>query len=159
MRILGIDPGSQITGYGIIEGYGSRCRHIDNGVIRPKTTATYSARLHHIYHQLLEVIATYQPNEVAIESLFYAKNPKSTLQLGQARGVAILAVTEAGLPLHEYSTRLVKQSVVGHGNATKAQVQYMTAKLLQLPAVAAEDAADALAVALLHAQQHRFCDH
>ncbi len=153
--ILGIDPGSHTTGYGIISAEGSRLLHIDNGLIVPPARASMAERLVCIHHALVECIARYCPTVVAIEEIFFAKNAKSALVLGQARGVAILAAAQAALPVHEYATRQVKQCVVGNGNATKTQIQFMTRQLLKLPEIAAEDAADALAVALTHVQMRR----
>lgn len=148
MRIFGIDPGSTVTGYGIIAIEGNRLRHIDNGIIRPKSSAPYPDRLALIYESLVKLLHQFTPTTVAVEEVFVAKNVRSALHLGQARGVAILAATQAGLPIHEFSTRTVKQAIVGYGNATKEQIQMMTARLLHLPEQAAVDAADALAVAI-----------
>lgn len=155
MRILGIDPGSLTTGYGIIESAGQRLTHIDNGIIRPKRTADNPDRLAYIYEGLVARIAEFRPTMVAIEEIFVAKNIRSALHLGQARGIALLAARQASLPIQAYSARTVKQSLVGNGNATKAQVQFMTAKFLQLSEPAAEDAADALAIAITHAHHSR----
>lgn len=151
MRILGIDPGSLITGYGVIEVVERKAQHIDNGIIRPARGAEYAERLAFIFAQLGDCIRRYQPSVCAIEEVFVAKNVRSALHLGQARGVALLCAAQAGLPIVEYSTRTIKQTVVGNGNATKAQIQFMTARLLGLPETATEDAADALAVAITHA--------
>lgn len=150
-RILGIDPGSQITGFGVVEAHGNRLVHVDNGIIRP-TKKAYADRLAYIFDALTAQIAACAPVAVAIEAVFVGKNMRSALHLGQARGVALLCAAKAGLPVHEYATRDVKQAVVGYGNATKQQIQFMTAKLLGLPEPATEDAADALAVAITHAR-------
>lgn len=155
MRILGIDPGSHRTGYGIIDVEGCQLAHVDNGVIEPGRKLELPARLALIFDHLTRLIAQYRPTCAAIEEIFFAKNVQSMLSLGQARGVAILAAARAELRLHEYSTRIVKQTVVSYGNATKGQIQFMTAKFLNLPEVASEDAADALAVAITHAQHSR----
>lgn len=151
MKILGIDPGSRITGYGVIEAEGNRYRHLDNGIIRPKTTLASPQRLHEIYIGLCEMITLMQPHCLAIEEVFVAKNARSALVLGQARGIALLAAAQHALPIHEYATRTVKQCVVGNGNARKDQIQFMTQRLLALPEPACEDAADALALAICHA--------
>lgn len=155
MRIFGIDPGSTITGYGIIDACGNQLRHVDNGVIRPKASASYPERLLQIFESLERLLTSFAPMAVAIEEVFVAKNVHSALHLGQARGVAILAAIRRGLPVHEYSTRTVKQSVVGYGNASKEQIQQMTVRLLGLQEVAATDAADALAVAITYAHHAR----
>ncbi|MBI2345397.1 MAG: crossover junction endodeoxyribonuclease RuvC [Deltaproteobacteria bacterium] len=155
MRIFGIDPGSSITGYGVIDRDGRRLSHIDNGIIRPKVGSPYTARLGTIYDALVKLLRQFAPNTVAIEEVFVAKNVHSALHLGQARGVAILAATQAGCPVHEYPSRTVKQAIVGYGNATKEQIQVMTARLLGLPQTATTDAADALAVAITHAHTAR----
>ncbi len=150
--VLGIDPGSRITGYGVIEAYGRKTAHIDNGIARPNPRLAHAARLNYIFDKLCQIIAQYSPTEIAIEEVFVSRNVLSALLLGQSRGIALLAAARANLPIYEYSTRLVKQSVVGYGNADKNQIQFMTSKLLKLPEPAAEDAADALAVALTHVQ-------
>lgn len=155
MRIFGIDPGSQVTGYGIIQANGTRLQHIDNGVIRPKAKLPYADRLAYIFEHLTKRMAEFRPNFVAIEEVFFSKNPRSALHLGQARGIALLIAAQANITIHEYSTRAVKQAITGYGNATKQQIQFMTAKMLKLPEPAAEDAADALAVAITHAQHAR----
>lgn len=155
MRILGIDPGSVITGYGVVERVGNRLRHIDNGVIRPPAGAEYPARLAYIYDALRACVERFAPQALAIEEVFVAKNVRSALHLGQARGIALLVAAQGGLPIAEYSTRTVKQSVVGNGAATKEQVQYMVTKLLALPEPPTADAADALAVAITHIYHSR----
>ncbi len=155
MRILGIDPGSHCTGYGLIDVEGRKLAHLDNGIIEPGKKLALGQRLAVIFEQLSQLVAQHRPTHVAIEEVFYAKNVQSMLSLGQARGIALLVAARAELTIHEYSTRLIKQTVVGHGNATKAQIQFMTAKHLGLPEVAWEDAADALAAAITHAQHMR----
>lgn len=152
MRIFGIDPGSTVTGYGVIDIAGAKTHHIDNGVVRPKAGRPYLERLHHIFVELERLLAQFRPSVVAIEQVFLAKNAHSALQLGQARGVALLAAARAGCLVHEYATRTVKQSIVGVGSATKQQIQFMISKQLALPEAPAEDAADALAIALTHAR-------
>ncbi len=148
-RILGIDPGSRATGYGIVEtGADHRC--LAEGVIRsPK--GVLAERLGRIHAGLAEVIAEYNPDEVAVERVFVHRNADSALKLGHARGAALVACVAAGLPVAEYSPTLVKQSVVGSGGAAKGQVAFMVRALLRLRATPAEDAADALAVAICHA--------
>ena len=151
MRILGIDPGSRITGYGIIDKVGNRLIHVDNGAIFTDTSGDFPQRLHRIFVGLTDIIRTYQPEAAAIEQVFLANNAQSALKLGQARGAAIVAGVTAGLPMHEYTALQVKQAVVGHGRAAKEQVQQMVKALLNLPEIAQADASDALAVAICHA--------
>jgi len=151
MRVLGIDPGSRITGYGIIDKEGNRLIHVDNGAIFTDSHKDFSLRLQRIYRGLTEVIERFRPDSVAVENIFFATNVQSALKLGQARGAAIVAGVNAGLPVFEYTALQVKQAVVGHGRADKQQVQKMLKALLNLPEVAQEDASDALATAVCHA--------
>lgn len=151
MRILGIDPGSRATGYGLVLCEGNRLQHIDNGVIRPPEKAELPARLLHIQQELAKVIARYAPECAAVEQVFVAHNVQSALKLGQARGVALLAAAQAGLEVAEYTPMQIKSAVVGYGRAAKGQVQQMVRALLNLPEIAQEDASDALAVAICHA--------
>lgn len=151
MIILGIDPGSRITGYGIIRTEGNRLVHVDNGAIVTGSSADFPLRLQKIYRQLSDVIDRFRPEAVAVENIFFATNVQSALKLGQARGAALVAGVNAGVPLFEYTALQVKQAVVGHGRASKDQVQKMLKALLNLPEVAQEDASDALAVAVCHA--------
>ncbi len=153
MRVLGIDPGSEITGWGVVEGdaNGSKYRVIEFGAVRLKSSATFSARLLKISRALDEIITRLKPDACAIEEAFLANNPKVTLKLGQVRGVALLAAESAALEIGEYSPRAIKQTVAGYGNAEKQQVQEMVRLLLSLPSVPEpHDAADALAVAICH---------
>jgi len=154
MRILGIDPGSRATGYGLIEKEGNRLIHIDNGVIRPPANAELPERLLSIFSDLNAIISEYTPQYSAIEQVFMSKNAQSALKLGQARGAALLAMASAGLEIGEYSPMQVKSSVVGYGRAAKSQVQQMVKALLNLPEIAQEDASDALAVAICHAHSN-----
>jgi len=151
MIILGIDPGSRITGYGVIRKEGNRLIHIDNGAIFTDSSADFPGRLQRIFEGLNEIIARYNPQAFAVEDIFFSNNVQSALKLGQARGAAIVAGVNAGLPVFEYSALQVKQSVVGHGKAEKEQVQHMVKILLGLPEIAQADASDALAVAICHA--------
>jgi len=151
MRVLGIDPGSETTGWGVIEGDGPRYRILEYGAIRLPSTQKFSTRLLTICTGLEEIIARHTPSECAIEDGFLATNVKVTLKLGQVRGVAMLAAERAGLAIQEYSPRLVKQTVVGYGNAEKHQVQEMVRVLLSMSTLPEpQDAADALAVAICH---------
>ena len=151
MIILGIDPGSRITGYGLISKEGNRLIHIDNGAIFTQSAKDFPQRLEQIFSGLSAIIAQYQPEAVAVENVFLAKNAQSALKLGQARGAAIVAAVNVGLSVFEYTALQVKQAVVGSGRAEKVQVQQMIKALLNLPEVAQEDAPDALAVAACHA--------
>ena len=154
LRILGIDPGSRVTGYGIIETQGNRLRHIDNGIIATHPNEPLAMRLKSIYDGVARVIADYNPAAVAVEQIFLAKNPQAALVLGHARGSAMLAAVNAGLAVHEYTALQVKSAVVGYGRAGKPQVQQMVKALLNLPEIAQEDAADALGVAICHAHSY-----
>ncbi len=151
MRILGIDPGSRVTGYGVIEKQGNRLIHIDNGAIFTRSNAELADRLKLIHDGLCRVIADYAPQAVAVERIFVAKNALSALKLGHARGAALLVGVNHGLPVHEYTALQVKNAVVGYGKAAKQQVQQMVKVLMNLPEIAQEDASDALAVAICHA--------
>ncbi len=153
MRVLGIDPGSETTGWGVVEGDGTgrSYRLVEFGVVKLSTSASFSSRLLKICRGLEEVIEKLKPDACAIEEAFYAVNPKVVLKLGQVRGVALLVAESAALEIGEYSPRLVKQTVAGYGNADKRQVQEMVKVLLSLRAVPEpHDAADALAVAICH---------
>jgi crossover junction endodeoxyribonuclease RuvC len=151
MRVLGIDPGSEVTGWAVIEGQALRYKLIEFGTVRASSKERFSARLLRISNGLEEVIARLKPDACSIEEAFFAVNVKSALKLGQVRGVALLAAEKAGLSVHEYSPRLVKQTVVGYGNAEKHQVQEMVRVLLSLPnAPQPHDAADAVALAICH---------
>ena len=149
VRILGIDPGSQITGFGIVDAAGSTARAVDWGSIR--TSGSHHDRLRRIFEEIGRVCAEYAPAEIAIESVFVHRNADSALKLGQARAAALCATFGASVPVFEYSPRHIKKAVVGQGGADKAQVQYMVMRLLALPEAPAADAADALAVAICHA--------
>ncbi|MFC6672376.1 crossover junction endodeoxyribonuclease RuvC [Marinobacterium aestuariivivens] len=150
MLILGIDPGSRVTGYGVIDQVGSRNDYVASGCIR-LSGDDLAQRLRQIYAGVSEIIERYVPQEMAIEQVFMARNADSALKLGQARGVAIVAGSNRELPIYEYAARKVKQSVVGNGGADKVQVQHMVSRLLKLPGLPQADAADALAIALCHA--------
>ena len=149
-RILGIDPGLRVTGFGVIERSGNRLAYVTSGCVR-SGAGELAARLKTILEGLSEVIARHQPGEVAVEKVFVNVNAQSTLALGQARGRAICAAVLAGLPVAEYTALQVKQSVVGKGHAAKEQVQHMVRRLLALPGDPSPDAADALACAICHA--------
>ena len=152
-RVIGIDPGSRITGYGIIDA-GSPPGYVASGCIRTGSGA-FAARLGEIYQSVCQLIETHQPEALAIEDVFVARNVDSALKLGQARGVAIAAGVAYGLDVHEYGARTVKRAVVGTGRAGKDQVQHMIRTILKLPAAPQADAADALAIAICHVNTSR----
>lgn len=154
MRILGIDPGLQITGFGVIDKNGQRLGYVASGCVK-SGRGELPGRLKTLLDGLNEIIATYRPAEVVVEKVFVNVNPQSTLALGQARGTAICAAVLAGLPVAEYTALQVKQAVVGNGHAKKEQVQHMVKRLLALPGVPGADAADALACAICHAHGGR----
>lgn len=154
-RILGIDPGSQITGYGLIEvgGRETRCLHADT--IRPRRGLDLADRLHFIHRNLRIVIAEHCPDVVAVETAFYHKSARSTLVLGHVRGVVLLAARESGIPVDEYAPREIKMAVTGSGGAAKEQVAFMVRGLLKIPELISIDASDALAVAICHWHRSR----
>lgn len=150
-RILGIDPGLRMTGFGVIEMQGQKLRYIASGCIKSDGNQRLPERLHTLYAGITEIIGTYKPDIAAVEQVFSNVNPQSTLLLGQARGAAITALVAQGLAVSEYTALQVKQSVVGHGKAAKQQVAHMVMRLLMLPGEPGSDAADALACAICHA--------
>jgi crossover junction endodeoxyribonuclease RuvC len=154
MIILGIDPGLRTTGFGVIEKQGSKLRYIASGTIKTGLEGALPPRLKVILNGIAEIIATYRPDCAAIEKVFVNVNPQSTLLLGQARGAAITALVGADLDVAEYTALQVKQAVVGTGKAAKEQVQDMVSRLLTLPGLPGTDAADALGVAICHANSH-----
>ncbi len=151
MIILGIDPGSRITGYGVIDASGRRPQYVDSGCIRMKTDEPMANRLLTIFQGVDQLIALYRPEVLSIEEVFLHKNPQSALKLGQARGVVMCAAAMAELTVAEYAATRIKQTVVGRGHAAKEQVQHMVQSLLKLNRKPQADAADALAAALTHA--------
>ncbi|MBF0177188.1 MAG: crossover junction endodeoxyribonuclease RuvC [Magnetococcales bacterium] len=153
MRTLGIDPGTTVTGWGIVEAHGNYLRHVAHGTIRTQAASPLPERLTEIFRGLCGVIHQHQPEVAAIESIFLAHNVQSAMKLGHARGAAIVAASQSGLAVHEYAALEVKKSVVGYGRAEKHQVQEMVRVLLGMGQVAPADAADALAVALCHVHQ------
>lgn len=154
IRILGIDPGLRNTGWGVIETQGTRLSFISCGRIRSDSALDMGNRLRQLHEGLMQVIADYAPHEAAVEETFVNRDPQSTLKLGQARGIALMAPALAGLEIAEYAANLVKKTVVGAGHAEKAQIQMMVRVLLPASQASSADAADALAVAICHAQ-HR----
>lgn len=158
IRILGIDPGSRATGFGVIDIEGSRAKCVTSGFVQVKGE-DLASRLRVIFTAVSEIMQTYRPDEVAVESVFMHRNADSALKLGQARGAAICALAAESLPFSEYSPSQVKQAVVGQGNAAKTQVQHMVKALLKLPQTPQPDAADALAVALCHGHNRQTLAH
>lgn len=151
IRILGIDPGLRITGFGLIEKTGNQLAYISSGCIKTDASASLPTRLGTIYAGLRELVAVHRPDQAVVEIVFVNVNPQSTLLLGQARGAAITALVAGGLEVAEYTALQVKQAVVGNGHADKTQVQHMVRRLLALPGDPSPDAADALACAIAHA--------
>jgi crossover junction endodeoxyribonuclease RuvC len=149
-RILGIDPGSRLTGYGVIDCHGQRAVHVASGFVHANSREL-AARLRVIFDEMTGIVRLYQPREMVVEQVFVHRNVSAALKLGQARGVAVLAGLMQGLPLYEYTPREIKKAVIGNGNAGKDQVQYMIKTLLSLSQIPQSDAADALGVALCHA--------
>lgn len=154
MRIIGLDPGLRHTGWGIIEASGNHLRHVANGLVRSDADGALADRLRQLFDGVNAVLDEHTPDEAAVEETFVNKNPTSTLKLGQARGIALLAPALAGLSVAEYAPNLIKKSIVGNGHAQKRQVEMMVQTLLPGVSIAAADAADALAVAICHAH-HR----
>ena len=154
IRILGIDPGSRITGFGVLDFSGSEATYVISGTVR-SADGRFAERLETIFDSVQSIVAEYGPHVVAIESVFMHRNASSALKLGHARSAAICATFGAGLPVYEYSPREIKQAVVGTGAGTKEQIQHMVASILGLDGPLSTDAADALATALCHGHQRR----
>ncbi len=151
MVVLGVDPGTATTGYGVLEEIRGKARLIDYGVIRTPANIGQSRRLLEIHNRIREVIDSYAPSVLAVEELFFSRNSKTALTVGQARGVILMTAAQKGLSVYEYTPLEVKQAVVGFGNADKRQVQAMVKAILQMKEVPKpDDAADALAVAICH---------
>ena len=155
MHILGIDPGSSVTGYGVVERRAGRLVHVVHGTVRPPSGAPLATRLDHLYRTVAEVVDRHAPDCVVVEQVFVAASPRSALVLGQARGAILAAVARAGVPVNEYAPARIKRSVTGNGRATKQQVKTMVKRLLSLDREPASDAADALAAAISHANAGR----
>ena len=151
MRVLGIDPGSETLGWGVVEGTGSKYAMIDFGTVKASTKLHFSKRLLTMYNGVSDVIERFEPNVLSVEDTFYAKNASVAIKLGQVRGVILVLAEQRGLEIAEYAPRLIKQTVVGYGSAEKQQVGMMIKVLLKLKAVPTpHDAADALAAAICH---------
>ncbi|MCA9581259.1 MAG: crossover junction endodeoxyribonuclease RuvC [Myxococcales bacterium] len=155
MRILGVDPGSVVTGWGVIERRGNRLVGVAAGVIRARSSTPFPTRLHRIHEALTVLLAEHRPDAFAIEDVFQAKFARSALKLGQARGVALLAAAQAGLPIGEYAPSLVKRTITGRGQADKNQVAHLVGAILGWKTLPELDASDALAIAITHAQASR----
>ncbi len=155
MKVLGIDPGSRVLGYGIVDEDGGRLTLIASGEIKPGAKASLSSKLLEISRSLEDVIRTHRPDAVSIESVFFSKNVKSMVVMSQVRGVVLLKGAEAGLSIYEYSPKEIKQSVTGYGSAEKAQVQQMVKSLLKLEKAPGADEADSLAAAICHLHSYR----
>ena len=151
MRLIGLDPGLRNTGWGVIDVSGSRLRHVADGAVQPNAANPLAWRLRELHDGLMEILSLYSPDEAAVEETFVNRNATSTLKLGEARGVVLLAPALAGLKVAEYSANRIKKSVVGVGHANKEQVQQMVRRLLPSSEISSADAADALAVAICHA--------
>ena len=155
VRILGIDPGTHVCGYGVIDVEGTSVKVVDYGVVR-SASKSRAERLRAIHERLLEVIERFEPQAVAVEEAFYGSNPRTAIRMGEGRGIALLAASQRGLEPFEYSPAMVKRAVVGSGNASKSQVQYMVRDILGLDEVPKpDDAADALAIAICHSHRMR----
>ena len=152
MRVLGVDPGSKVTGFGLIERSDGTIRHLRHGVIRPPVGHSLEDRLHFLHRELAEILRAEAPEVAVVERVFLAANPRSALVLGQARGALLASLGMAGVSVAELAARQVKKAVTGSGTADKAQMQHMVTKLLSLDETPASDAADALALALTYAQ-------
>jgi crossover junction endodeoxyribonuclease RuvC len=155
MRILGVDPGSNATGYGVLERNGDRLVHVAHGTLRPRRGLQLAWRLHHLHDALGDIVAEHRPDAAAIEQVFVASSPYAALVLGQARGALLAALGAAGLSVSEYTASQIKQAVTGNGRAAKQQVRLMVRHLLDLDRTPASDAADALAAAIRHAHGSR----
>lgn len=156
MIILGFDPGTAITGYGVIAQQGNHLKKVTYGAIRTEAKLPMAIRLKEIYGQVGEIIQAYRPDAIAVEELFFNRNVTTALTVGQARGVILLAIANAGMEVAEYTPLQVKQAVVGYGRAEKKQIQEMVKMLLCLPEIPKpDDAADALAIAICHAHSHK----
>lgn len=150
MKVIGIDPGSRVCGYGILEAQNGEVTYLISGCITPNPALPFSQRLKVIYDGLLKVIDQHTPDVMSIEDIFFAKNAKSAIKLGQAKGVALLAGSNSGISVHEYAPTKVKLALTGRGRANKAEVQNMLSKLLGVTTWESQDASDAVAIALCH---------
>lgn len=152
LRILGIDPGLQVTGFGVIEAQGQQLSYVASGTVRTEAGRSLPERLKVLFDGVRAVSERYQPSEAVVEIVFVNNNPQATLMLGQARGACVSALVHNALPVHEYTALQLKKAVAGHGRAGKSEVQQMVMRLLKLPGLPGPDAADALGLAITHAQ-------
>jgi crossover junction endodeoxyribonuclease RuvC len=150
MLVLGVDPGSQVTGYGLVEKRHNRLVSIHSGHITPSGKTPFYEKIHKIFHSMVDIMTRYRPQEMAIEDLFYAKNVKSSLKLGHARGAVLIAAVQCGVDIFEYTPLEIKKAVVGYGRASKEQVRAMVQIILKLRTVPDLDVSDALAAAICH---------
>ncbi len=156
LRVMGIDPGTRVAGWGVVERRGGRIQWVAHGVAKADLNAPFEQRLQQIYDGLRGAIIEHHPQWVAVEEVFFGRNVKSAIKIGEGRGVALLAAAQSQLPVAEYAARVVKRAVVGSGAAHKTQVQEMVRVILGLPEIPSpEDAADALAIAICHCHRHR----
>jgi len=155
VRILGVDPGSLVTGWGVVDGRGSRIEGVDAGILRLQRDLPLEERLRLVHVGLTEVVAQHGPGAFAVEDIFYAKHANAAIKLGHVRGVALLVAAESGLPVHSYAPSLVKRTVTGRGRADKRQVAQLVGAILGWKELPPIDATDALAVAITHAQAAR----
>ena len=155
MRVLGIDPGSRRTGWGVVQLEGTRLRHVGAGTIALSSRLPLPMRLRRIHEELAGIVATHHPDAIAVEEIFFAKYANAALKLGHARGIALLVAAESDIGVHEYPPAIVKRTIVGRGAADKVQIGRLVTALLGLRAPPEEDAADALAVAITHIQASR----
>ena len=156
MIVLGVDPGSRVTGYGIVEKRKNDISYIHSGYIRSSGKIPFYERIHNIFQSMVDIMDQYQPREMAIEDLFYAKNVQSSLKLGHARGAILIAAVQCGLRIFEYTPLEIKKSVVGYGRASKEQVRAMVQVILKLKENLQLDTSDALAAAICHVNWSRF---
>ena len=156
MLVLGVDPGSRVTGYGLVQKTGNVMTCIHAGSVSSSGNRPFNERIHRIYQSLVEVIEHYQPEEMAIEDIFVSKNARSALKLGHARGAALIAAAQCGIKIYEYTPLEIKKSVVGYGRATKEQVRSMSQIILNLQKRCGLDTSDALAAAICHLNWTRF---
>lgn len=159
MLVLGVDPGSQVTGYGLVEKKNDTLTCIRSGHITSSGKTPFYERIHKIFQAMVDVMTDYRPHEMAIEDVFYAKNIKSSLKLGHARGAVLIAAVQCGVPIFEYTPLEIKKSVVGYGRATKEQVRSMVRIILKLKGDLILDTSDALAAAICHLNWLRFESH
>ncbi|MCF6154398.1 MAG: crossover junction endodeoxyribonuclease RuvC [Candidatus Brocadia sp.] len=157
MKILGIDPGTQVAGYGVIEKLGSKVVAIEYGSIKANKIHNFPQRLQTIHDKIMDIILKHQPDQMAIEEVFYSKNIKSAIRIGEGRGIVFLCAASANIPITEYAATVIKKAVAGNGNAQKEQVQEMVKIILDLPELPEpRDASDALAIAICHSHNLRY---